>query len=88
MKLLDRVITKSIGTTAEEIDLHGLTAVISNNSANTVYFKDAESGECTAANGFPIPKNTVLQVPFAATKISMIASGAGSSVSILILDNY
>ena len=40
----------------------------------------------TAAAGFPIPANTVLQVPFAAGELAVVASAASTDVRFLLLD--
>jgi len=40
----------------------------------------------TAAAGFPVPANTVLQVPFAAGELAVVASAASTDVRFLLLD--
>ena len=66
---------------------HCQTVVVSNNSANVAYIAPFDPNKAlTAAAGFPIPANTVLQVPFAAGELAVVASAASTDVRFLLLD--
>ena len=61
--------------------------VVSNNSANVAYIAPYDPNKAlTAAAGFPIPANTVLQVPFAAGELAVVASEESTDVRFLLLD--
>ena len=69
------------------MDCHCQTVVVSNNSANVAYIAPYDPNKAlTAAAGFPIPANTVLQVPFAAGELAVVASAASTDVRFLLLD--
>ena len=84
---IDRVLAVSAGTKETKVDCHCQTAVVSNNSANVAYIAPYDPNKAlTAAAGFPIPANTVLQVPFAAGELAVVASAASTDVRFLLLD--
>ena len=87
MMKIDRVLAVSAGTKETAVDCHCQCAVVSNNSANVVYIAPHDPNKAlTAAAGFPIPANTVLQVPFAAGELAVVASAASTDVRFLLLD--
>lgn len=84
---IDRVLAVSAGTKETKVDCRCQTVVVSNNSANVVYIAPYDPNKAlTAAAGFPIPANTVLQVPFAAGELAVVASAASTDVRFLLLD--
>lgn len=87
MMKIDRVLAVSAGTKETKVDCHCQTVVVSNNSANVAYIAPYDANKAlTAAAGFPIPANTVLQVPFAAGELAVVASAASTDVRFLLLD--
>ena len=87
MMKIDRVLAVSAGTKETRVDCHCQTVVVSNNSANVAYIAPYDQNKAlTAAAGFPIPANTVLQVPFAAGELAVVASAASTDVRFLLLD--
>ena len=87
MMKIDRVLAVAAGTKEMKVDCHCQTAVVSNNSANVVYIAPYDPNKAlTAAAGFPVPANTVLQVPFTAGELAVVASAANSDVRFLLLD--
>lgn len=84
---IDRVLAVSAGTKETKVDCDCQTVVVSNNSANVAYIAPYDPNKAlTAAAGFPIPANTVLQVPFAAGELAVVASAASTDVRFLLLD--
>ena len=84
---IDRVLAVTAGTKETKVDCHCQTVVVSNNSTNVVYIAPHDPNKAlTAAAGFPIPANTVLQVPFTARELAVVASAASSDVRFLLLD--
>lgn len=84
---IDRVLAVSAGTKETKVDCHCQTVVVSNNSTNVAYIAPYDPNKAlTAAAGFPIPANTVLQVPFAAGELAVVASAASTDVRFLLLD--
>ena len=84
---IDRVLAVSAGTKETKVDCHCQTVVVSNNSATVAYIAPFDPNKAlTAAAGFPIPANTVLQVPFAAGELAVVASAASTDVRFLLLD--
>lgn len=84
---IDRVLAVSAGTKETKVDCHCQTVVVSNNSVNVAYIAPFDPNKAlTAAAGFPIPANTVLQVPFAAGELAVVASAASTDVRFLLLD--
>ena len=64
MMKIDRVLAVSAGTKETKVDCHCQTVVVSNNSANVAYIAPFDPNKSlTAAAGFSIPANTVLQSP-------------------------
>ena len=87
MMKIDRVLAVSAGTKETKVDCHCQTVVVSNNIANVVYIAPYDPNKAlTAAAGFPIPASTVLQVPFAAGELAVVASAASTDVRFLLLD--
>ena len=87
MMKIDRVLAVSAGTKETKVDCHCQTVVVSNTSANVAYIAPYDPNKAlTAAAGFPIPANTVLQVPFAAGELAVVASAASTDVRFLLLD--
>ena len=87
MMKIDRVLAVAAGTKETKVDCHRQTPVVSNNSANVVYIAPYDPNKAlTAAAGFPVPANTVLQVPFAAGELAVVASAASTDVRFLLLD--
>ena len=87
MMKIDRVLAVSAGTKETKVDCHCQTVVVSNNSENVAYIAPYDPNKAlTAAAGFPIPANTVLQVPFAAGELAVVASAASTDVRFLLLD--
>ena len=87
MMKIDRVLAVAAGTKETKGDCHCQTVVVSNNSANVAYIAPYDPNKAlTAAAGFPIPANTVLQVPFAAGELAVVASAASTDVRFLLLD--
>lgn len=87
MMKIDSVLAVSAGTKETKVDCHCQCVIVSNNSANTVYIAPHDPNRAlTAAAGFAIPANTLLQVPFTAGVLAVLASAAGSDVRILLLD--
>ena len=87
MMKIDRVLAVSAGTKETKVGCHCQTVVVSNNSANVAYIAPFDPNKAlTAAAGFPIPANTVLQVPFAAGELAVVASAASTDVRFLLLD--
>lgn len=87
MMKIDRVLAVSAGTKETKVDCHCQTVVVYNNSANVAYIAPYDPNKAlTAAAGFPIPANTVLQVPFAAGELAVVASAASTDVRFLLLD--
>lgn len=86
---IERVIKESIGTTAKDIEVHGLSFLIQNNSEGTaVYFKDKDfDGKAVTANtGFKLAAGKSTVFPMEARTLSVIASDASTDVRVLILD--
>lgn len=83
---IEKVEALTVGTTAQDVNVGYRSFLIANNSANSVYFKEKAGAACTSANGFLVPKATVLQHVFTADVLSVIASGASSDVRILFVD--
>lgn len=87
MMKIDRVLAVTAGTKETAVDCHCQCAVVSNNSANVVYIAPHDPNKAlTAAAGFPIPANTVLQVPFTAGVLAVVASAENSDVRIMLMD--
>ena len=83
---IDRVLAVTAGTKETAVDCHCQCAVVSNNSANVVYIAPHDPNKALTAAGFPIPANTVLQVPFTAGVLAIVASAANSDVRIMLMD--
>ncbi len=90
MYKIQRVEALTVGTTASTVAVNGRGFLIANHSANAVYFKEkaADDTDATSSNGFLVPAGTATLVPVVAEKLSVVASDAGSSVSVLILDCF
>lgn len=87
MYKIDRVLAVTAGTKETKVDCHCQAVVVSNNSANVVYIAPHDPNNAlTAAEGFPIPANTVLQVPFVAGELAVVAPAANTDVRFLLLD--
>lgn len=87
MMKIDRVLAVTAGTKETVVDCHWQCVIVSNNSENTVYIAPHDANKAlTAATGFAIPANTLMQVPFAAGRLSVLAAAAGSDVRILLMD--
>ena len=86
MMKIDRVLAVSAGTNAPKVDCHCPPVVVSNNRAHVAYIAPYDQNKAlTAAAGFHIPANTVLQVPFAAGELAAVASAASTDVRFLLL---
>lgn len=87
MMKIDRVLAVTAGTKETVVDCHWQCVIVSNNSANAVYIAPHDPNKAlTAATGFAIPANTLMQVPFAAGQLGVLAAAAGSDVRILLMD--
>lgn len=87
---VDEVIRKTVGTTAETIQLGYTPVYIENAGSTTLYIKEAEwdGTDCTPQNGFPIVKGCMIQKPLAIRKLSVVSSAAGGGLAIMKVQDY
>ena len=90
MVKMDKVLCLTVGTTAAEAKIHGMTCLVQNLTADTtVYVKEKRDDgiAVTASTGWAIPGGRELRCPVAAMDLSLVSdSEDGSDVRILILD--
>ncbi len=82
-----RVLT--LGTTAQDLELHYEGAIIENNSSTaTVYFRDkeADGADCSSSNGFALGPGERLEHVITARTLSLVASAAGTDVRLMIVE--
>ena len=76
----------TVGTTAVSENVNYRDFMIVNNSTTaTVYLKEKETDNtaATATNGFALLPGATVQYPMTAAELSLIASAAGTTVTIL-----
>lgn len=73
---------------AQNIPISGRKFMISNTGAQPAYFKEktVDNVDCTAANGFLLPANTVFPQMLNAVTLSVISNATGTTLAIMILD--
>lgn len=89
MLRIDKVVTLTLGTSAQTVKVNGLACLIQNLSDSaTVYFKEkSEDGKAaTSSNGFAIAAGKTLELPLVARELSVVSSAASTDVRVLILD--
>lgn len=89
-KRVERVIRKTVGTTAENIDLGYQPAYIANAGTTTLYVKekDWDDTDASSSNGFPIAKGCMINQPLAFRKLSVVSSGASGDLAILRVEDF
>lgn len=86
---IEKVVALSVGTTAVDCSVHGMTCLVQNLSDSAcVYLKEKRSDgvDVTASNGWCIPAGGELPFPMAALDLSLIADDDDTDVRVLILD--
>ena len=89
MKQIESVLTLTVGTSAQTVDLGGLAFLMENLSESAVvYFKEkrGDGAAATADNGFALGPGAVLPVALTAVELSVIASAAATDVRLLVLN--
>lgn len=89
-KRVERVIRKTVGTTAENIDLGYQSAYIANAGTTTLYVKekDGDNKNATSSNGFPIAAGAMINQPLAFRKLSVVSGEAGGELAILLVEDF
>lgn len=72
----------------QNISINGRKLMVSNTGAQPAYFKEKsiDGVDCTAANGFLLPANTVFPQVLNAVTLSVISNATGTTLAIMILD--
>lgn len=86
---IEEVKVLSVGTTPQTLELGYQGFVLENNSpANTLYFRDMEcdGAESRADNAFALGPGERLETVLSARSLSLLASGEGTDVRVLILE--
>lgn len=89
MLRIDKVVTLTLGTSAQTVKVNGLACLIQNNSESaTVYFKEkSEDGKAaSSSNGFALGPGKTLEIPLVARELSVVSDAASTDVRVLILD--
>lgn len=89
MLRIDKVVTLTLGTSAQTVKVNGLACLIQNLSESaTVYFKEkSEDGKAaSSSNGFALGPGKTLEIPLVARELSVVSGAASTDVRVLILD--
>lgn len=84
-KATEVITIASLVATAQNVAVNGRPCMIANTGAQPLYFNPTTTA--TAANGFLVPANTLLQTRFTVTgNLSVISNATGTSCAVLIMD--
>jgi len=89
MYKIEKIVTLSVGTTAQTVQVSGRPCLVRNNSQSAaVYFKDklTDGAAADSNNGWALPAGAETRFPVMVMELSVVASDAGADVRVMILE--